>query len=175
MDLPKRKQIRLPDYDYSAPGAYFVTVCTCEKRCILSTITVGAIHESPAVYLTDAGVIVQRIISCLPQRYPNLAVDHFVIMPNHIHLLLRITEDRAIRESPLQENGSRSLLDKAVGFLKMNSSKAIHALFPDLTVWQRSYHEHVIRGEADYRQILDYIDTNPARWAEDRYFIRIPD
>ena len=175
MDLPKRKQIHLPDYDYSAPGAYFVTVCTYEKRCILSTITVGAIHESPAVHLTDAGVIVQRIISCLPQRYPNLAVDHFVIMPNHIHLLLRITEDRAIRESPLRENGSRSLLDKAVGFLKMNSSKAIHALFPDLTVWQRSYHEHVIRGEDDYRMIWDYIDTNPARWAEDRYYIRIPD
>ena len=96
-------------------------------------------------------------------------------MPNHIHLLLRITEDRAIRESPLRENGSRSLLDKAVGFLKMNSSKAIHALFPDLTVWQRSYHEHVIRGEDDHRMIWDYIDTNPARWAEDRYFIRIPD
>ena len=52
----------------------------------------------------------------------------------------------------------------------MNSSKAIHALFPDLTVWQRSYHEHVIRGEDDYRMIWDYIDTNPARWAEDRYF-----
>ncbi|MBQ6272702.1 MAG: hypothetical protein IJK63_00590 [Oscillospiraceae bacterium] len=57
----------------------------------------------------------------------------------------------------------------------MNSSKAIHALFPDLTAWQRSYHEHVIRGEDDYRMIWDCIDTNPARWAEDRYFIRIPD
>ena len=51
-----------------------------------------------------------------------------------------------------------------------DSSKAIHALFSDLTVWQRSYHEHVIRGEDDYRMIWDYIDTNPARWAEDRYF-----
>ena len=118
MDLPKRKQIRLPDYDYSVPGAYFVSICTHEKRCILSEITVGAIHESPAVRPTDAGIIVQRVVSSLPRRYSNLTVDHFVIMPNHIHLLLRIAEDRAIRESPLRRDGKRSLLDKAVGFLK---------------------------------------------------------
>ena len=170
MELPKRKQIRLSDHDYSSPGAYFVTICTHEKRCFLSEITVGAIHESPAVHLTDAGVIVQGILSYLPQRYSNLTVDHSVIMPNHIHLLLRITEDRAIRESPLREDGRRSLLDKAVGFLKMNSSREIHTLFPDLSVWQRSYHEHVIRSEADYREIWEYIDTNPARWSEDRYY-----
>ena len=70
MGRPMRKQIRLPDYDYSSPGAYFVTICTHEKRRILSSIPVGALHEAPAVRLSGAGVIVRRIISCLPSRYP---------------------------------------------------------------------------------------------------------
>jgi len=121
---------------------------------------------------------VQKVLDILPTRYPNLIVDKSVIMPNHIHLLLRITEERAIRESPLQEGEGfsqprqgRFLLDMAVGFLKMNSSKQIHALCPGLTVWQRSYHDHVIRNENDYLEIWNYIDTNPARWREDCFYI----
>ena len=170
MNMPKRKQIRLPAYDYSTPGAYFVTVCTADRRCILSTISVGAIHESPVVHLTDAGTIVRGVIERLPERFINTGVDHYVIMPNHIHLLLRIEEGRAIRESPLQEQGKRSLLDKMIGYLKMNSSKQIHSLYPDLEIWQRSYHEHVIRNDEDYRAIWEYIDTNPVKWTLDRYF-----
>jgi REP element-mobilizing transposase RayT len=104
-------------------------------------------------------------------------VDKYVIMPNRIHLLLQITEERAIRESPLQQEDeapsqkrTRSLLDIAIGFLKMNSSKQIHIHRPDLTVWQRSYHDHVIRNENDYREIWNYIDTNPARWRDDCFY-----
>ncbi len=172
MDLPKRKQIRLRDYDYSSSGAYFVTICTHDRRCILSDIAVGALHEAPAisVRLTQLGQIVDETIRSLPERYSDLAVDQYVVMPNHIHLLLRIKAERALREAPLRENGTRSLLAKAVGYLKMNSSKRIHEIKPEMQVWQRSYHEHVIRNEEDYRQIWEYIDTNPARWAEDRYY-----
>ena len=170
-DYPKRKQIRLQEYDYSAPGAYFVTICTENRRCILSRISVGALHEAPVAQLTDAGAIVQRVMERLPQRYPNLAVDHSVIMPNHIHMLLRIEPDRALREAPLREEGTRSILSKVVGYLKMNSSKQIHLLFPELKLWQRAYHEHVIRNERDYLEIWNYIDTNPAKWVEDRYYM----
>ena len=170
MALPQRKPTRLKAYDYSTPGAYFVTICTEDRKCILSDITVGAIHESPAVHLTAAGICVQRVIEELSIRYPAVHVDKYVIMPNHIHLLLSVSGERAIRESPLQSGRKRSLLDQAIGFLRMNSSKQIHVLCPDLVVWQRSYHDHVIRGEADYREIWQYIDTNPARWAEDRYY-----
>ena len=123
--LPRRKQIRLSCYDYSSPGAYFITICTHEKRCILSDITVGAIRESP-----------------LQQ------------------------ED----EAPSQKR-TRSLLDIAIGFLKMNSSKQIHMHCPNLIVWQRSYHDHIIRNENDYREIWNYIDTNPGRWRDDCFFI----
>ena len=177
--LPRRKQVRLSCYDYSSPGAYFITICTHEKRCILSDITVGAIHESPAeVRLTEIGRCVQNVLEMLPVLYPNLTVDKYVIMPNHIHLLLQITEERAIRESPLQQEDeapsqkrTRSLLDIAIGFLKMNSSKQIHMHCPNLIVWQRSYHDHIIRNENDYREIWNYIDTNPGRWRDDCFFI----
>jgi len=184
MDLPKRKQIRLQNYDYSSPGAYFVTFCIRDRRCILSDITVGALHEAPAVSLnlTEIGQIVKEFIEILPSRYPDLAVEHYVIMPNHIHLLLRIDTERAllrpeqsevvpIGKAPLRTGESRSLLAKAIGFLKMNSSKLVHQKYPRLELWQRSYHEHVIRNENDYREIWEYIEANPVRWAEDRYFI----
>ena len=172
MAFLQRKQIRLPNYDYSSPGAYFVTICTHDRRCILSEIAVGALHEAPAVSvrLTQIGQIVDEVIQSLPTRYVNLTVDQYVIMPNHIHLLLRIAAGRALREAPLREVGARSLLSQAVGYLKMNSSKRIHEKYPEMQVFQRSYHEHVIRGEEDYRQIREYIDTNPAKWAEDRYY-----
>ena len=172
MELPKRKQIRLPDYDYSAPGAYFVTVCTQDRRCILSDISVGALHEAPAVSvrLTQIGQIVDETIRSLPARYSKLAVDHYVVMPNHIHLLLRIEADRALREAPLRADGTRSLLAKAVGYLKMNSSKRIHERHPELQLWQRGYYEHVIRNEKDHLEICEYMENNPARWVEDRYY-----
>ena len=172
MELPKRKPIRLPDYDYSSPGAYFVTICTANRRCLLSGITVGALHEAPAVNvrLTKLGQIIRETIDFLPDRYPDLTVDNCVIMPNHVHLLLRIQMERALREAPLRERETRSLLSKAIGFLKMNCSKQIHQAYPDLDVWQRGYYEHVIRSEDDYRESWEYIDNNPARWAEDRYY-----
>ena len=170
--FPRRKRNRLENWDYSTPGDYFVTICTHEKRCFLSRITVGAIHELPetSVLLTEAGVCVKRVIETLPERYPGLFVDHYVIMPNHIHLLLRIENTRAIHELPLQDKQRRSLIDKAVGFLKMNSSKQIHVRQPGLTVWQRSYYDHIIRSQTDYLTIWNYIDTNPARWEKDRFY-----
>ena len=183
--LPKRKRTRLPDYDYSAPGAYFITVCTQGRKCILSEIVaggavpcgetgahrpVGAIHESPAVQLTQAGLCVQRAVERLAEQYTNLRVEKYVIMPNHVHLLLEITEDRAVRERPLRSKRERSLVDKAIGFMKMNSSRLIHISSPNSNIWQRSYHDHIIRGEDDYREIWNYIDTNPARWCEDCFY-----
>ena len=91
MDLPQRKQIRLPDYDYSAPGAYFVTICSHEKRCILSTITVGdGVLDVPCVRLSPYGKIVEETLREIVNTYSWLSLDRYVIMPNHIHLLLRI-------------------------------------------------------------------------------------
>ena len=100
--------------------------------------------------------------------YPNLSVIHSVVMPNHIHLLLEIRAERALREAPLRSK--RSTLSNVVGYLKMNSSKQIHLIAPSLIVWQRSYHEHIILNEQDYQDIWNYIDGNPAKWSVDRYY-----
>ena len=87
MELSKRKPIRLPDYDYSSPGAYFVTVCTHDRRCILSRITAGEGLAPPAVELSPVGQCVKEQILALPKRYPAVHIDKYVIMPNHVHLL----------------------------------------------------------------------------------------
>ena len=90
MDLPKRKPIRLPAYDYSSPGAYFVTICTHDRRCLLSRITVGAdALGGPSLQLTDTGKIVEQYILST-DRMPGFRLDKYVVMPNHIHMILRI-------------------------------------------------------------------------------------
>ncbi|MBQ3062463.1 MAG: transposase [Clostridia bacterium] len=165
-DLPKRKNNRLKDYDYSSAGLYFVTICTEQHIPILADI-VGAIHESPELRLRQAGIIVKQLIESLAFRF-DVIVDKYVIMPNHIHMILWLQDDRmqAIRESTMQ----RSMLSQIVGYLKMNSSREIHRHIPHVKVWQRSYHDHIIRSSADYEKIWQYIDNNPAKWQEDRYY-----
>ena len=88
MDLPKRKPTRLKGYDYSTTGAYFVTICTHNRKCILSNI-VGAIHELPENKLTQYGELAEQIIEILPDRF-NVSIPKYVIMPNHIHLIIFI-------------------------------------------------------------------------------------
>ena len=165
--FPKRKPTRLNGYDYSTPGAYFITICTHNKKCLFSEI-VGAIHELPENKLTEYGKYAEYVINILPERF-DILISKYVIMPNHIHMLIEINEDnekRAIRESPLQK---RSIIDKAVGFLKMNVSRKIKETY-DEKIWQRSFHDHIIRGERDYREIWEYIDTNVIRWDKDKFF-----
>ena len=164
MDLPKRKQIRLPDYDYSTPGAYFVTICTHGKRCILSDITVGAdALGGPKPQLTDAGKTVEKYILS-SERIPGISVDKYIIMPNHIHLILRISERNAGTDSGPPRASAPTIPD-VVGAMKRLVNKELGG-----NIWQRGYYEHVIRNETDYRQIWEYIDANPAKWTEDRYF-----
>ena len=169
VNLPKRKNTRLRGFDYSQTGAYFITICTHNRKCLFSNI-VGAIHELPENKLTQYGELAEQIIQFLPGRF-HISILKYVIMPNHIHLIIKIKNDnkkRAIRESPLQYN--RSIIDKAIGFLKMNVSKKVHNTFAD-KIWQRSYHDHIIRDERDYQKICEYIDTNVLRWDKDCFYV----
>ena len=167
MNLPKRKSTRLKGYDYSTPGTYFVTICTHNRKCLFSNIA-GSIHESPKNKLTQYGEIVKQIVEILPDRF-NVSIPKYIIMPHHVHLIIEINNDetRAIRESPLQYH--RSVIDKIVGFLKMNVSKKIHHTDNE-KIWQRSYHDHIIRGEKDYQKIWDYIEKNPLKWEWDCFY-----
>ena len=130
---------------------------------------VGAIHESPEIELTDYGKIIDKTIRNIPERY-KATVDRYVIMPNHIHLIIIITDDeelRAIRESPLR---GRSVISKVIGYVKMNASKEIHGKYDDAVIWQRGFHDHIIRDRRDYEKIAKYIYENPIRWQYDCFF-----
>ncbi len=167
IEFPQRKPTRLPEYDYSSNGAYFVTVCTHNRRNIFSDI-VGAIHESPEIKLKPYGKIVEKYINTLPHRF-NISILSYVIMPDHIHLLITVENQdplRAIHESPLQQ---RSLLSKIMGFLKMNVSRDIHFINPNEEIWQRSYYDHIVRNEDDLSDINDYITANPFLWIEGKH------
>ena len=165
---PKRKELRLKNYDYSSPGAYFITMCTHNRECILSSV-VGAIHESPVLQLSKYGKIVDELIGSLPEHL-GARIERYVIMPNHVHLIIMINDDslRAIHESPRQ---CRSIISKTVGYIKMNASREIHRHCPGISVWQRAFHDHVIRDEADYIKIAKYIEENPVRWQNDCFYI----
>ena len=162
LGLPKRKQIRLPDYDYSTPGAYFVTICTQDRRCILSDIRRGDPCGRPSPDLTEYGIIVEQCLKQAESLYA-VQIEPYVIMPNHIHFICRIDQVRATaRVAPT--------LGRIVGALKSLAANQCRRAGLKGTLWQRGYYEHVIRGEEDSREIWAYIDENPARWADDRYY-----
>ena len=159
MELPVRKANRLPEYDYASPGAYFVTICTRDRQCLLSRVTVGAdARGGPQLQLTDEGKIVERYILSA-ERMNGFHVDSYVVMPNHVHILLRIDDGPPRASAPT--------VSDAVGALKRLVNRSLGR-----NIWQRSFHEHVIRNANDYREIAEYIDANPAGWAEDRYYER---
>lgn len=166
MEYPKRKPVRLKGYDYSQNGAYFITVCTWERKCILSDITVGEGLAPPAKYqLTQVGKLVQEQLLALEARYPTVQIEKYVIMPNHIHAILQIREGETGGASP-----SPTLMD-AVRVLKSITTRMYHGLGTDSNLWQRSFYDHVIRSDADWREIWEYIENNPAKWAEDRFYV----
>jgi REP element-mobilizing transposase RayT len=135
--------------------------------------------------LNTVGQVVEACWLELPQRIPGIAIDSFVVMPNHTHGIVAILPEGvgpvgAIHESPLQhrnageiENPKRRrsgmVLPKVVGFLKMNTAKRLNQIrgTPGAAVWQRNYYEHVIRDASDLNRIRDYIQSNPSHWLED--------
>lgn len=159
MVLPQRKPNRLPNFDYSSPGAYFITVCTKDHKCILGHIVGASIARPPTVQLSDYGRIVEKAIREIPEHYPAIAVDHYTVMPNHIHLLLQINTD---------ENG-RAMLAPTVSVVVQQLKGAVSKRI-GRSIWQKLFHDHVIRGEKDYLKIWEYIETNPARWKEDCFY-----
>ena len=164
-ELPKRKHPRLDSYDYSSAGAYFVTICTQNRRCVLSRI-VGrglAPAETNGTEYTLFGEIAKKQLSLLEERYPFLAVDQYVIMPNHIHAILILNGDAA-GASP-----HPTIMDAICAYKSLTTRECkkiglIEKLF------QTSFYEHVIRGREDYEEIVKYIHENPTRWYYDELY-----
>lgn len=144
---PTRTSPRLKDYDYSSPNHYFVTICTKDKKCLFG---------KPG-QLNSFGMIAERGLLAIPEHYSGVIIDKMVVMPNHIHAIMVL-------------NNVTVPLDKLIGSFKSYVSKEIHKIQPDMEVWQKSFHDHIIRNECGYRNIWLYIDNNPMNWNKDCFY-----
>ena len=161
-NLPKRKHPRLKEYDYGAAGAYFVTICTQDKRCVLSRI-VGRGLAPAEIQYTQYGKIAEEQLYLLENRYPGIQIDQHVIMPNHIHMILSIEETTA-GASP------RPTVMDVVCTYKSLTTRECKKVEPIEKLFQTSFYEHVIRGREDYDEIAKYIQENPANWQLDKLY-----
>jgi REP element-mobilizing transposase RayT len=164
-----RRSIRLKGYDYSLEGAYYVTVCTRNMSCLFGKIT------DKEMRLNDAGKMIRSVWRELPKRFPNIDLDEFIVMPNHIHAVFIINQQDTCVCPHVRPKGTfpgtvgrilqayKSITtDKYIAGVKQWSWKR----FRD-KLWQRNYWEHIIRDIDDYNNICEYIYNNPANWYKD--------
>ena len=160
MERPVRKPNRLREYDYSQPGCYFVTICTKERRPLLRRGAQCA-PASDLPPLTVAGRAAEQAIKGIAEHYETISVDKYVVMPNHVHLLLRLNDGGRTLCAPTKNPS----VARVIKMMKEAVTKSI-----GIPIWQKGYHDHVVRNDADYLRIWDYMETNPAKWREDRYY-----
>ena len=151
--FPKRKPTRIQNYDYSAPGAYFITICTANREHIFWSPVGADIIRPENVSLSSAGTLAEQGILQMTDHYENVSVDKYCIMPDHIHLILRIEQDIDGRII------SAPTVSQVVGSMKRWVSKQIGR-----PIWQKSFYEHVIRNRQDYDEIWKYIENNPLKY-----------
>lgn len=165
-EYPRRKPNRLSGYDYSTAGTYFITICTQNRECSLSRIIdmyadVG--DGFPVPQLTEAGIISDKYIKSIHDKFPNVTVENYVIMPNHIHMILYLT------------NGTGDLsptIGNIIGWFKYAVTKEINNIqnLSPAKFFQRSFHDHIIRNDKEFQMIYKYIDENPINWETDCFY-----
>lgn len=167
MELPKRKSNRLKEYDYSTPGAYFITICTYNRKNIFGNIANGDIFNVPKIILSPIGKIANSEISNIEGHYSNIKTEKYSIMPNHIHMIIRITE--RINPFPTIKYDIPNVVGKFKAAVTRHVGKAFMPS-EKIIIWQDSFNDHIIRGEKDYNEIWKYIDNNPTKWKEDEFY-----
>lgn len=162
-EKPIRKHNRIKHFDYSQNGAYFITICTHDRKRILSEIL-----EDESLVLYPCGMIAENAVHKIADKYPYVSVDHYVIMPDHIHMLLRIDGSKTRLDSR-DEAGTGNpspTIGNIVGWYKYQTAKQINVMngTEGEAFFQRSYYDHVIRNQQDYDDIWTYIENNPRKW-----------
>ncbi|MFI3226656.1 MAG: transposase [Clostridia bacterium] len=162
-----RKINRLQGYDYSQNGAYFVTICVKNHECILGEITdgdeknVGETCGLPNIIIFEYGKIIEDEIQKIPNYYHSeVIVEKYIIMPNHVHMIIRLDNSGA--------NGRPQVSPTIPRIMQQFKGKITKQL--GFSIWQRSYHDHIIRNEKEYEKIWQYIDTNAFKWNDDIYY-----
>lgn len=185
-DIHHRRSIRLKDYDYSQAGAYFVTICTKDKECYFGNITGGKIELSPA------GKIANSCLAEIPKHHNNVALDTFIVMPNHVHAIIFINNHqcRGVACSALCKNnattrgvmynaptnhdiGSISPQQNSLPVIMRSCKSAVTRLCGQQSIsfqWQRNYYEHIVRSEPELHKIREYIVNNPLNWETDENY-----
>jgi REP element-mobilizing transposase RayT len=181
-----RKSLRLKGYDYAQAGAYYVTIVTQGRECLLGEIV------DREMLLNEYGEVVQKWWNEIPIHFPNVELGAFVIMPNHIHGIVFITTERRgevisphkdpnnnIQAANIEETNNldgetpplrKPTLGQIVAYFKYQSTKEMNQIETKNAItkfWQRNYYEHIIRDEKDLQNKTDYIDANPILWDED--------
>ena len=162
-DKHHRRSIRLQGYDYSQAGAYFVTVVAHQRECLFGDVVGGG------VVLNEFGRVVANTWEWLENQYSYVALETWVVMPNHFHGILLIQDDGRGGSRTAPTPMKRKPLGRLIGAFKTVSTKQINLLrdTPGIPIWQRNYYEHVIRNDDDLNRIHRYIESNPSMWADD--------
>jgi len=195
MELPKRKQIRLREFDYSSVGAYFVTICTNSRQCLFGTICEQKMCYNLWGEIADHQIVVTNEL----RRKSNIQIVKYVVMPNHVHLLIEILPDvsffvgtrRAVSENEQFEQFSKPTkqsVSTVIRAYKAAVTKEIHQMMDraecrnghgtpcpygksnGIPIWQARFYEHIVRNAEDYKQIWRYIDENPLVWEKDCFY-----
>jgi len=145
------KRRRLQNYDYSNNGSYFITVCTLQRENLFWTQNINL--NDVNIPLSDVGIFIKNCIEQTCIHVPSVSIDNYVIMPNHIHLIITLLD------SDVSVSG-------IVHYLKSQTTKHL-----DYSIFQRSFHDHIIRNAAEYEKIWNYIEDNPRKWNEDKYYL----
>ena len=171
-ELSKRKTPRYQSFDYNSAAVYFITICTENRRPLLSHIVGTGVPDCPQTELTKYGKVAEKYIEQLNEFYDYLSVEKYVIMPNHIHLLLWVKNNRSESDSgqsrtpvPTRVSRANSTCSQFVSTLKRFCNKEYGG-----NIWQARFYDHIIRNRKDYEVHLKYIHENPARWYLDELY-----
>ncbi|MBQ1186881.1 MAG: transposase [Clostridia bacterium] len=161
MEIKKRKHPRLKDFDYSTNGYYFVTICTANHKEILSSVNVGRGLAPAEIILSPAGKIAEEQLLNISKRYACVDIEKYVIMPNHIHILLFI-DGFSAGASP------RPTLSDIICSFKSLTARNSKPYLKTNKLWQTSFYDHVIRNKEDYLTHYNYIESNPSLWEKEK-------
>ena len=182
MEHSDRKLNRLQNYDYSRNGLYFITICTKDRIPYLSEIhdvgnaalgvqTTSEIHDVgnavldvPSVKLTEYGKILNDQIIEMNSIYKKSQIIKYVIMPDHLHMIIYLFDDDNVFCGTPRAAFPTKSVSQIINGLKSISTKQI-----GFSIWQKSFHDHIIRNEKEFLEICDYIDNNPINWVNDIY------
>ena len=179
-----RESIRLKDYDYSKEGMYFITICTQNRECLFGDIVdkpVGAnlcvrpdldIQPDVDMILNKAGLMIEKWIKELPNKYINIKCNEYIIMPNHFHCIIEIFYNNEGEHigSPLHEIIKWFKTMTTNEYIRMVKNNELPNF--EKRIWQRNYYENIIRNEEIHQKVVDYIKINPLKWQDDKYYVK---